>query len=139
MMLILALFLIDLFAFRLTFRRLSDPDPGYPQWVRLGVGVLVVFFMTLVTLWVVCSPWAMLAGVTIRKPQAAVAIRRNAVPLHGEPICYHLSCLYQRGTPYYMQAEVRTQPIVNEAFILQPERKLWPPTTRAVGNHQPGW
>ena len=61
MMLILALFLIDLFAFRLTFRRLSDPDPGYPQWVRLGVGVLVVFFMTLVTLWVVCSPWAMLA------------------------------------------------------------------------------
>ncbi len=60
-MLLLALFLIDLFVFRLVFRVLSAPGAGPATRVRLALGTVVIFFMALVTLWVVCSPWALLA------------------------------------------------------------------------------
>lgn len=74
-MLLLALFLIDLFVFRLAFRALSAPGTGAATRVRLALGTVVVFFMALVTLWVVCSPWAL--------PVTAVAAALASTGLQG--------------------------------------------------------
>lgn len=72
---LLALFLVDLFVFRLAFRALSATGATPSTRMRLALGIVIVFFMALVTLWVVCSPWAL--------PATGVAAALAATGLQG--------------------------------------------------------
>ncbi len=59
-MFLLILLVVDALVLFSAFRGLSSPQAGLPAPARVGLGLLVLLFVTLVTAWFECGRWALL-------------------------------------------------------------------------------
>ncbi len=84
-MLLLALFLVDLFVFRLVFRSLSAPDAKQSPSVRIACGVAILSFMAAVTLWAACGAWA-LPAVGLAAVLASTALQGDGLRQAGDAL-----------------------------------------------------